>query len=256
MREIVYLSEPKLAAFIEESRKPAWWRRMNIDVELSLPMFGKIAASSPGASAGVRHPTLDEVIGRIDNDGLAPTWLEPDSIEVGDWFYFECRLSWTIIGSHVPTVLFVHHGRHSDSAKGITLLMHGSAGHLHSQPRTSPSRRHPRARFLQKPQPSEPRQTGKWSQLLGQLAYILTDHQTPRWDAYIGSDFPPAYEVTNFLTELERNDSSLLWLGEAYTSGYAKLTVNHDQLRVRGFPSTRVLVATPLYVEYETRPAA
>jgi hypothetical protein len=231
MREFIYVSERKLARFAADRPKVNWWRRFQVAGEVQVPLLGKVAFSQRDVDHVEAFPALDEVTKFIDDMGRTPTWLEPNAIKIGDWFYFECRLKWLVVEGEPPTVLFLADHRKGDADTNVSLFLHGAADHLLSRP----------------PTPKSNAFSLKW--LRGTFSAITSDPW--KWVTWRGSDTTPEGDVRAFLSAADKKSASLDWIEEAYVSGYARLT-NRQSLKTRlGVTGTCMLVATPLYVEYE-----
>ncbi|AXK35881.1 hypothetical protein DVA86_27910 [Streptomyces armeniacus] len=129
MREIVYLSEGKLSAFLPEPR-------------LAVPTI-KLHAGVSMAGINVESPATDlqrdllRHLKRVEKDlaRRALSHLEPE-LAPGRWVQFEAPLSWiTLRGRFQDLVLFVDPPPSPPEA-GVTrrLLLHGSARHLSGRP--------------------------------------------------------------------------------------------------------------------------
>lgn len=121
----VYLSDGKLRSMIP--RDPRWWSRMRARrVQAGLAAAGAKIAVDLETTALLR---LGAEINKAEWDaGTTGKWYEDDSLEVGDWMFYEGR-----IGCHVVdlepapgAVLFCQVRSAGDRA----VLLHGSAKHL------------------------------------------------------------------------------------------------------------------------------
>ncbi|HEV7649915.1 MAG TPA: SAVMC3_10250 family protein [Actinophytocola sp.] len=218
MRELLYLSERKLAAFHPEPRR----RRPGLRGELGMPGVAKVGADLPAAQ--VERPGLDEVLAYLTGTPGKLRWYTEDDLPPGQWVQFEVRLgSVTLYEPSVRAVLFTDLGGDEPG----TLLLHGSPEHLTGEVHV-PSQRvrgASRATFVR--------------QLLGELMHAdggaeLEPHR-PGYYA-VGMDQLSRY--------LRRNvePRATTWLG-----GVARVTLDTADLGI--------VVASPLFVEFVSAPA-
>lgn len=139
MRELVYLSEAKLAQFLPQ--KPPWWARLgrNARVEVSTPVGSvDLYAGEPMAKPTTAH--LQAVIAKIETEAK---WLNDPEVCPGQWVQFEMPMNYIIVSSvNLPgrglrsvivegetgPLLFLD--SNDTQARGPRLLLHGSARHL------------------------------------------------------------------------------------------------------------------------------
>ncbi|MFI7273788.1 SAVMC3_10250 family protein [Streptomyces sp. NPDC049879] len=132
MREVVYLSEGKLNAFLPKPRRalPA------VTVQAGLP-FAEISVERPppdGARELRRH--LRRVEKTLARRAL---WYTEPGLAAGRWVRFKAPLTWmTLRGEHRDLVLFVDPAPDPAHPRGAgaprRLLLHGSARHLLGRP--------------------------------------------------------------------------------------------------------------------------
>jgi Family of unknown function (DUF7019) len=222
MRELVYLSERKLAAFHPEPRR----RRPGLRGELGVPGIAKVEAELPAAQAA--HPSLDDVLTYLTETPGKLRWYTEDGLQPGQWIQFEARLCVVEMRPRVrggtPVVFFTepeigYHG------PGCRLVLHGSPDHLRGAVDVS--------RTMMRGDASDAR---------GIVALLAGLPDTD------GETVSPArvdrFNVRMLRVGLARrlDPRAATWLG-----GCARVTVDAAELGV--------LIASPLYVEYVSPPA-
>jgi hypothetical protein len=142
MRELVYLSERKLASFLPD--EPPWWRKLGqrATVEIATPLatvgVGATAAPTPDAA---RLSRFSAAMAEIERS--ARWYTEPD-LGVGSWVQFEAPMTYAVTAFRLGTgsaraeiVLFLDFGGdtvHDDPPISPRLLLHGSPQHLTETP--------------------------------------------------------------------------------------------------------------------------
>lgn len=121
MRELVYLSDRKLAAFHPEPR-----RRPSLRAELGVPGVAKVGAEL--AAAPGDGPGLAEVLAHLSETPGKLRWYTEEDLRPGQWIQFEARLGMVVMDlpSAPPVVFFAE----LDADPGTRLILHGSPGHL------------------------------------------------------------------------------------------------------------------------------
>jgi uncharacterized protein DUF7019 len=110
MRELVYLSDAKLAQF-----RPERGRRFRVR-EVGVPGIGQVGVDPPADA----H--LDAVVDHLS--GIA-RWYTEDDLAPGDWVQFETSMGYTVAGTdRVPVLLF------AEPPGDRRLVLHGSPHHL------------------------------------------------------------------------------------------------------------------------------
>jgi hypothetical protein len=216
---------------------------LSAEGEIGIPLLGKLKLSSRGGNSEGDNmepppPSLEEVISVIDNEGRASTWEEAASITEGEWFYFETGIQWAI-HNRWRTVIFMSKATSMSSGELLLLVLHGSPEHL----------LHP---------PENPRKgLGK---LFSDLRFgwfisgILSSKDG--WRRLSGSYHPlkpmsdPEFLIWPVVRASAKDRNRLPWQAGGYVSGYARSTAECIVFHTAG-RSVRVLVGTPLYVEYE-----
>ncbi|MFL6120910.1 SAVMC3_10250 family protein, partial [Actinophytocola sp.] len=115
MRELIYLSERKLAEFRPQRRR---WFRVR---EIGVPGVGQVGIEQPADS----H--LDEVIDHLS--GIA-RWYQEDGLGPGEWVQFETAMSYLVLElEDLPPILVF-----AEAPGGRRLILHGSPEHLIGAP--------------------------------------------------------------------------------------------------------------------------
>jgi hypothetical protein len=226
MRELIYLSTVKLRQFLPD-RPPSRWAKVK-EVETQVPGGGFRVVfpedgESPEASLNcVLHHML------IDSDA-PPRWYQEDGLQPGQWVQFEARMNYEIVagdpaGSDTGGVLVFWEVSDQDADEGEEgtqrLLLHGSPKHLLSAEggaETEPYRR-----------------VSEAPAFLRRLAAVGKNEKK-------SSHRPAVALVTYLLSELDGFPAETAF----WVSGHARVTavVSSDN-------DSRVVVASPLYVEY------
>lgn len=236
MRELVYLSEAKLLQFAGTRKQ----RGRNLEGELKTPLGGfKIGRAADGAQASV--PNLDAVIAELEASPRAPKWFEDDSVQPGQWVHFESKLNYSVMPeeSFSSAVLFLN------SPAGERLLLHGSSTHLVGQ--------RPRATKVDL-DGEDVQQGSSYASAGGWVHHAYSDEQRANLrggarvlGAETDESLDPYEEAVHLiLAKLGRWSPAT----SAWMAGYARVT---GALPAAGTHS-RMVVATPLYVEYVDPP--
>lgn len=221
MRELVYLSERKLAAFHPEPRR----RRPSLRGEFGVPGVAKIGADLPAAQAD--RPSLDDVLTYLTETPGKLRWFTEDGLQPGQWIQFEARLCVVEVRAwRAPPVVFFAEPGVGHPAPGCRLVLHGSPEHVLGAAVDVP-------RITMRGGASDARGIG----------YLLAE--LPDTD---GEVVAPV-RVSRFNVEMLRlglarrlDPRTAVWLG-----GCARVTVDAAEFGV--------LIASPLHVEYVSPPA-
>jgi uncharacterized protein DUF7019 len=219
MRELVYLSERKLAAFRPSSPRR---RRPGLRGEIGVPGIAKVGADLPAAQAD--GASLDDVLAYLTETPGKLRWYTEDGLRPGQWIQFEAHLGHvTLYQPGLHATLFTDLGGDEPGK----LLLHGSPEHLTGEVQV-PSRRvrsGTRPTFVQ--------------ELLGELMRAdgdaeLEPHQPDYYAVGMG-------ELNRYL---RRNvePRTATWLG-----GVARITLDTADLGI--------VIASPLHIEYVSAPA-
>jgi hypothetical protein len=225
MRELVYLSERKLAAFHPQPRR----RRPVLRGELGVPGIAKVGADLPAAAA--EHPSLDEVLAYLTETPGKLRWYTEVGLQPGQWIQFEARLCVIEMWLHdgkTPNVVFFAEPSVGIDAPGHHLVLHGAPDHVLGAINV------PRDKM--KANASDAR---------GIAALLSALPALPDTD---GETVSPA-RATQWHVDMMRlglarrlDPRAAMWLG-----GCARITVDATEFGV--------LIASPLYVEYVSPPA-
>jgi len=109
MRELIYLSDRKLAEFRQERRRGFRVR------EIGVPGVGQVGIEQHADS----H--LDDVIDHLS--GIA-RWYQEDGLTPGEWVQFETTMSYLVLEGRSSVLLF------ADEPGTHRLFLHGSPWHL------------------------------------------------------------------------------------------------------------------------------
>jgi hypothetical protein len=127
MRELVYLSERKLCQFQPDRRR--WWRRVR-ELGIKGPLStGELRVGLSDDTAS-RRPDLATVLKHIDRSDRPAKWYADDNQHAaGDWIQFECRLLYDddirgILVFWEPDLFY------PSSRNAKKLLLHGSMENL------------------------------------------------------------------------------------------------------------------------------
>lgn len=225
MRELVYLSEAKLAQFLPGPRRfPFSLKAVNT------PVGGAEVERNLVPGNAERLHQVEEHIAR------QARWYTEDGLRPGQWVQFEAPMDHRVLSdpgadlSHQPEmVVFVD----AASAESIRLLLHGSAAHLVGSKR--------------------PAQQWLTSDLLGfhELAVRMARQEAAgeaeetdaRADAARSGGFE--FGTSRLIAKFDRPTGleTAIWM-----RGYARTTV------VTEYEGIRYVVASPLYVEYTDPP--
>jgi len=131
MRELIYISRRKLDLFRpDRPQRSRWLRRIN-QVSAKAP-FGELQVGLDGDSSE-GGPSLHEVIKHIERSERPPRWYLDGGLCAGDWVHFEARLNFSILRGGISdrSVLLFWEPR---KPRSITwpdrLLLHCSPEHL------------------------------------------------------------------------------------------------------------------------------
>ncbi|MCG3752733.1 SAVMC3_10250 family protein [Amycolatopsis sp. Poz14] len=223
MRELVYVSEAKLSQFESQGLNKHLARASEVagkvpGVELRVNLSGRAA-----------HPGLDRAVRKI---GTSARWYTDDELVPGQWVQFEARLNYRVVhgGSHggQSAALLFWEPANGDEPR---LLLHGSPEHLVGTRKTPPAET-----------------IGLPISHSGGMADFL--------DELTGKSFSQALHF--LLGDLDRRTPPEL---AGWMAGYARLTADlavtntpAHFTREERTPPTRVVLASPLYVEYTSAP--
>lgn len=221
MRELVYLSERKLAAFRPSSPRR---RRPGLRGEIGVPGIAKVGADLPAAQAD--GASLDDVLAYLTETPGKLRWYTEDGLRPGQWIQFEALLGTVEMRSYdsEPVVFFADPeiGRAGSEPR---LVLHGSPGHLLGSAEV----------------PSTSIGGGASdSRMIRQLLTRLPDTDGEVVEPVRVDDFTIRMLRRGLYRRLDPRTAT--WLG-----GCARVTVDAADLGV--------VIASPLHVEYVSPPA-
>jgi hypothetical protein len=221
MRELVYLSRGKLDQFWRDTSTERKRRRIK-DVGATAPMgLGGFQVGLTDQTPTAEQPSLADVIARIDSaKDPAPWWSEAD-VRPGDWVRFEADLSFAILPGSQRMLLFW------DPRPGFgqtRLMLHGSPKHL---------------KGVNPDEPSLDAEAMGWSS--GTMAAVMARFAQNLGD---GSLHEGLERIHGHLDHAYPRDMA------ARMTGYARVTFNTEVAGYVHGPNYRVVVASPLVVEY------
>jgi hypothetical protein len=240
MRELVYLSDRKLAAFLPDP--PPWWRRLGqrATFEIATPVatVGIGAQPAPTADAA-RLSRFSATVAEIERTAR---WFAEPGLEIGQWVQFEARMAWTVasFGFEIELDYLAGAGEPAGGPRrggtGIAmfvdveeddprLVLHGSPQHLmeHAAANSEVTWGHA-------PIGSAPSTLRRFIDSATRNA--LDKPETGPRRATVGNDLLRA--MTQLRETRQLAPSTGEWLG-----GYARLTDRYDD----------IVCATPLYVQ-------
>jgi hypothetical protein len=234
VRELVYLSEAKLRQFQDDRR--GWFSRVK-EAGFKGP-FGigeaKIALSEGDTD---RRPSLSRVLRNLEKSGRAPRWFEEDDITPGEWVSFEARLCFEVFqprgGQSAGLVIFVQ--PQDDEGVPRRLLLHGASQHVISinSPRSGVEITHEQAMSLPVIRLLVIRAQRALDELDGRTEREFPDHYGPNERSIVTLDSRIAHNA---------DQNAARMAGIARVSG------------IITFGPKRLVVASPLYVEYASKP--
>lgn len=239
MRELVYLSERKLRQF--DLGRRGW--RMNVTGEVRVPGVGGVSMTKD--SAGPAVPDLDQVVAALEESDRASRWFT-EEVKPGEWVRFEAPMAYTI--TNRGGVLFLDLDRRTGAyptGGSIRLMLHGSSRHLVGG---GPPSRQITDRDIDERMGFS---AGNPHHLLGELMMDLRSADDPAGQSAtmaikrVEHKLPNRYsDVLNILTDELALPGTAAWLaGLARISAVPPSVGDH-----------RIVVASPLYVEYVSAP--
>jgi hypothetical protein len=229
VRELVYLSEQKLASFVPD--EPPWWRKLGrrSTFQLSTPVAGiGIAAQPPSDAHELRNAKLAAIIAEIER---AARWYTEPDLPTGQWVQFEARMMGTVaqfrtVNGGPAHGLALFAAVQPDDVAEPRLVLHGSPRHL-----------------LEDSSHGEVvlDHDGRASAGPALSRFMYTVSRTPGEQRPTSFALPSRHgeALLRAITQLEQ-DAALLPETAEWLAGYARITMT----AVNGF-----VCATPLYVQ-------
>lgn len=247
MRELLYLSQRKLRQF--DLGRPPWRRigaHLNVAGEVKLPGIGGLTVAKGSDSPRATDPDLDKVIAALEKSDRASRWFTED-VMPGQWVQFEAPMSYAL--SDHGGVVFIDLDRKTPTyptGGEIRLILHGSSEHLLSNCR-------PPAQEI-----SDEAIDAAMGYSVGNPQHLLSEFLTDLSSADEPIEQDPSIaikrverKVPEHYTHLIQVLSSQLDLPHtaAWMAGHARITAVPPPV-----DGIRIVVATPLYVEYVPTP--
>lgn len=262
MRELIYLSTAKLRSFTVEGRQDLFGDR---GVKAAVPALGSIEISPGGSKEEGAAERLDRIIAVLEDSARASRWVGDPVLGPGDWVQFECEMMFGHFhGEGVDNQYYLHHLLGSALPRMDVVLFRGAVG---DESIPWPRWRGPLtvrygwtevlltgwAGHLLDPGPiheASERMGSNTEDLYGFISKAVEADRTGGDDRSIASVEMPGTleEKVRWLFNYPRWESS----NEGFLRGHARV------LRVlpQNEHSNRLVIATPLYVEYGDRPTA
>ncbi|BAU85133.1 hypothetical protein SLA_4245 [Streptomyces laurentii] len=244
MRELIYLSESKLAQFRENERPRRRWRRRISELGATAPLgLGELQFTLADAPQG--HPNLERVLRHLKSLTPKPAEYSEASPDAGQWVKFKTRMNYQIVrptirasddnGEHFrehpigqeAVVFWEPHSRLEPwSSSKPRLVLHGSPEHLLGLAAASSG-------------PTDLSAPPSLGLGFMSLLYGMQLGMDPRLEEALG----------NLLNQL---DGRFPPHAAGLFTGYARVTFGLEVPFSAGEGSAivRTMVASPLYVEY------
>jgi hypothetical protein len=252
MRELIYLSENKLRRFQTERSAGLWQRVRQVEVKAPTGAGVNVGLSEPIAKT---HPDLAKVLKHIDRSDSPARWFEEEGLEPGEWIKFEARLNFIIYSETVenydqkgarkdpptlppPPLFFWQPKPGPEKSNAVVLLLHGSPENLVGMDPEDP--------------PVHSATIRRVGSVLGELSKFLFQLRTAESEDLLSA----RGEYQTFEGQIFELCHRLYAMLPPETAsrmvGYAKVTALMTLPDFIGRDTdrwTRVLLATPLYVE-------
>lgn len=254
MRELVYLSESKLAQFLPDPR--TGWR---VKGSVTTPV-GSLDVDPVRDPESARGRRLEQVIEQVARDAR---WFAEDGLRPGRWVQFDAPLNYSLLDQRYfgGMLVFLDSGRPAPgypTGGAVRLLLHGSARHLAGAVASvrvagevEEQRSYPAGdggqSSLGYPQQSAGGYIGLARNVELLVGTMASADATPPRNLSRGQRRDPGLaEATERL--VDALDAQMYPETAAWMTGYARVTVALD----RG--TTRYVVASPLNVEHTDPP--
>lgn len=259
MRELVYLSEAKLTQFVRQKKRKRLTGRIKLEGEVRIPGAGSIKAAAPDGAID-KTPDLEEVVLELEVSPRSAGWYTNPQAQPGQWVEFEAALNHTVLPAADGSVAVFTDANTLESADSPRLLLHGSPIHLRGV--VAPAN-----------MATVTRQFGLahgsgFDFTLAALSELFNVLEGDKLSSPMGSSLPQrrhSFGVDMAITDFRRGDGEFMWglldaleravftyNTAAWMSGWARITCVLDD--PYGDEQRRLLVATPLYVQYATPP--
>lgn len=273
MRELIYLSERKLRQFMNV-RRPRWWHRLTLEGRLTIPFVGSARVSRSPESPFEPRSNLDAIIAEIEGGERATRWFTDKTLTAGQWIQFEAPMNYSSVKDKYfgSVVLFADTGSQfaGYSSEGVRLLLHGSSEHLAGSVATNRRNVTPGAVLDQSVPVRDDSgsdvayiyhiarkgyifELGRAGEVFSQLSAALTQGEDMILEKgghnvlyeHMEMDFATALQMTVHILDQFFIPETAAWM-----KGRARVTAVIEE----SSNDPKVVVATPLYVEYSTPP--
>ncbi|MFG2084490.1 SAVMC3_10250 family protein [Micromonospora tulbaghiae] len=256
MRELIYLSEAKLAQFVSQKRK-SLANRVKLEGEVKIPGIGGLKAAAPDKSSN-SGVDLDVVVAELEVSPRSAGWYTNADAKVGQWVEFELPLNQAVLPAADGAVAVFVDEAVRESVNSPRLLLHGSPEHLLGVVSEANMARVVRSYGMAYGSRFEYTLT-----VLAELFGTLEEAGLPLQGNADSGQQRHSFEVEHAIRGFNRGEGELLWgLLEAledvafarntatWMSGWARITCILPGPRAD--KSRRLITATPLYVQYAT----
>jgi hypothetical protein len=243
VRELIYLSDRKLAQFLPSLRQLQRWPRIAVKTPV-VDAFWEPTADDRKQ----QQRQLERVIAQIE---LSARWFADPAAGPGQWIQFEAPLNCLVPERNRGLLFLLDRPAPTPgypTAGALRLLLHGSAAHLVPTVRPAPVATPTTevevdyAPDMSGPAPFTVDTVGVLLSLLGEQSSPTTDqHQAP--DGRVLRHLPDAVAALIAAMDARVYPETAAWM-----TGYARVTVTLAD-------PTRCVIATPLYIEYTTPPS-
>lgn len=253
MRELVYLSQRKLKQFALNRRRPF---RHIVETEVKIPAVGGVKLTNEPSAQDLG--ALEQVIRALDRSDRAPSWFDDADIQAGQWIHVEAPMSYRLLDNQQPRspVVFADRPtatRNYPTGGALRILLHGSQEHLLDR---APEH------IADQAEATAVRHMGSNQEFLDLLPArpsLVRDFASELVKAAASAEeSEEAAADQEDLDDLEQKTTSFLHQFDAevpvqtavWMAGYARVTaiLGYDK------PEHRIVIATPLYVQYVTSP--
>ena len=245
MPELVYLSSAKLQQFAID--RP-WWRGLRFfrSFALSIPLIGELSIGPGTPSRRNPLPEVKRAVSEIRRDRRGPYEATRDGLTAGDWISFKILVNQYVPADDVfaSAVFFLQRGRSEGDGSPVRILLHGSAENL-------------RVRRAEDESSSEDRIASE-SRLFDELKLPEEDLRTTMTAlAALDAETAAPWQPDEFCDRVQKAirfiEAQVSPATATWTTGYARVTAVCGPSPAQ---AERLLVASPLNVEYVTSPPA
>jgi hypothetical protein len=282
MRELIYLSEAKLGQF-SSSRLRRQVDQFDTEGELTTPV-GKVKFGRKSGQKSI-DPTayLEKVLVELEGSDRAPKWYEDETVHTGQWVHFEAKLSFWVMpeeGFRSAVIFTMDPWEHSIRGD-IQILLHGSSSHLIEGRRNTPLADRAAVAEIDldgKMEYGPKKYYGGGGSSSGGGGGFWRD--TSEYKAFDAEKRATLHTTAGLLGTTEEGESNIDWplpdrldplaetiryfhgeligmssrLNAIWMAGYARVTAIVPPQQEPKPAYSKLVVASPLYVEYITQP--